>query len=194
MKMGKHIIGQHKIKIPKIAEMKIPAQPDLRVCKWFRKAAHGDRYALRRFYLLTNAAAYGYVCSVLRDGKAAETILIQAYRMLFCGKMDFTQPAMPLLDFFQTLYVMAQGQADKQRDPYYVNALSFDRISDSTDRILLQTAFEVLPTVHLQILLLTSCCPVSMEELSRLFHMQPEEIRMTRETAVRRLLPYLDEE
>ncbi|MDO4338253.1 MAG: hypothetical protein Q4C91_09230 [Eubacteriales bacterium] len=194
MKIGKHIIGQHKIKTPKIAEVKIPPQPDIRVCKWFQKAAHGDRYALRRVYLLTNAAAYGYAYSVLRDGKAAETIVIQAYRTLSCGKMDFTQPTMPLFDFFQTLYVMAQGQADKQRNTYYVNALSFDRISDPTDRILLQTAFEVLPTLHLQILLLTCCCPVSMEELCLLFRMQPEEIRRTREAAVRRLLLYLDEE
>lgn len=122
--------------------------------------ANGDKNALAKLYELTKTAVFGFALSILRDRYDAEDILHDTYVTLYNAATEYRPMGKPMawiLTITRNLCLMKlrkDKRNESQPEDTWEPPDPRDRITSSTDRIVLETAMETLSDEERQIVML----------------------------------------
>lgn len=140
----------------------------------FEKIGEGDKDAFCCLYCQTKSVVYAYSLSILHNQMDAEDAMQETY-LKIRGAAHLYQPqGKPLgwiLTITRNICLMKYRQQKRQ---FYCpkeelkDAIDFGRITDREDRIVLETAFEVLSKEECQIIVLHAVSGMKHREISSL--------------------------
>lgn len=140
----------------------------------FRKIGEGDKNAFCVLYCQTKSAVYAYALSVLHNQMDAEDTMQETY-LKIRGAAHLYQPqGKPLawiLTITRNICLMKYRQQKRQffcSEEELKDVVDFGQITDREDRIVLETAFEVLSKEECQIIVLHAVSGMKHREISDL--------------------------
>ncbi len=140
----------------------------------FRKIGEGDKNAFCVLYCQTKSAVYAYALSILHNQMDAEDTMQETY-LKIRGAAHLYQPqGKPLawiLTITRNICLMKYRQQKRQfscPEEELKDAIDFGHITDREDRIVLETAFEVLSKEECQIIVLHAVSGMKHREISEL--------------------------
>ena len=140
--------GNHKFKEIKIEE------------SIFKKIAENDRAAFERFYHLTERCLYAYALSLLKNHEDAMDVLQETYLKIRGAAHLYKPMGKPMAWVFTITrnLAMSKLRLNHKIDNISVedmeNDLSFSYVTDNEDKLVLQTALNILNIEERQIILL----------------------------------------
>lgn len=140
----------------------------------FRKIGEGDKNAFCVLYCQTKSAVYAYALSFLHNQMDAEDTMQETY-LKIRGAAHLYQPqGKPLawiLTITRNICLMKYRQQKRQffcLEEELKDVVDFGQITDREDRIVLETAFEVLSKEECQIIVLHAVSGMKHREISDL--------------------------
>lgn len=140
----------------------------------FEKIGAGDKNAFCVLYCQTKSAVYAYALSILHNQADAEDAMQETY-LKVRGAAHLYQPqGKPLawiLTITRNICLMKYRQQKRQffcPEEELKEAIDFGQITDREDRIVLETAFEVLSKEECQIIVLHAVSGMKHREIAEL--------------------------
>lgn len=140
----------------------------------FEKIGKEDKDAFCELYCQTKSAVYAYSLSILHNQMDAEDVMQETY-LKIRGAAHLYQPqGKPLawiLTITRNLCLMKYRQQKRQfpcPEEELKESIDFGQITDSEDRMVLETAFEVLSKDECQIIVLHAVSGMKHREISEL--------------------------
>lgn len=140
----------------------------------FQKIGDGNKDAFCRLYSQTKSAVYAYSLSILHNQMDAEDAMQETY-LKIRGAAHLYQPqGKPLgwiLTITRNICLMKYRQQKRQfycPEEELKDAVDFGQITDREDRIVLETAFQVLSDEECRIIVLHAVSGMKHREISEL--------------------------
>lgn len=143
----------------------------------FNRIGQGEKEAFCKLYGQTCNAVYTYALSLLHNQQDAEDVMQETYLKIHSAAHLYTPMGKPMawiLTIARNICMMKFRQLkhssviplEKIREE-----LDFSQIEDSEDRIVLETAFQVLSREECQIIVLHAVSGLKHREISELLHL-----------------------
>ena len=135
--------------------------------------AEGESEAFRRLYELTWPAVYAYALTFLRSREDAQDIAQDTFVKIRCAAHLYTPQGKPMawiLTIARNLCLMKLRQDRRAADisPALADgAITFDTVSETEDKIVLEAAFKVLSGDEARIILLHAVSGMKHREISQ---------------------------
>lgn len=143
----------------------------------FSKIGAGDQNAFCTLYCQTKSAVYAYSLSILHNQIDAEDAMQETYLKIRGAAHLYQMQGKPLawiLTITRNICLMKYRQQRRQftcPEEELKEAIDFGQITDREDRIVLETAFEVLSKEECQIIVLHAVSGMKHREISALLDM-----------------------
>lgn len=140
----------------------------------FRKIGEGDKNAFCTLYCQTKSAVYAYALSILHNQMDAEDAMQETYLKIRGAAHLYQSQGKPLawiLTITRNICLMKYRQQKRQfscPEEELKDVVDFGQITDREDRIVLETAFEVLSKEECQIIVLHAVSGMKHREISEL--------------------------
>lgn len=165
----------------------------------FYKISVGDKAAFCELYAKTGNAVYSYALSLLRNPEDAEDAMQETYLKIRSAAHLYTPMGKPMAWIFtiaKNICLM------KYRQQKHRTVIPFEeiqetpdcsQIQDREDRIVLETAFEILSREECQVIILHAVAGLKHREISDLLHLSLSAVLSKYNRGIKKLRHQLEE-
>jgi len=138
------------------------------------RIAAGEKQALETLYMETKTAVYGFVLSIVRNPHTAEDIMQETYVKIYVSAEGYEPRGKPMawiLTIARNLSMMKLREKSSKHislEQDWSDAKSDDGVERSLDRIVLETAMNILSEDERQIITLHDVAGMKHREISKI--------------------------
>lgn len=158
----------------------------------------GDKKALEKLFTLTKSSVYGFALSISKNPENAEDIMQDTYIKLFYNAHTYIPQGKPLawiLTITRNLALMNIRKNSKFDDiEKLAEPKTEDFSDDSIDKIILNTALDILSEEEREIIVLYSVSGLKHKEIAQLLALPLSTVLSKYHRSLKKLKKYLKEE
>lgn len=162
------------------------------------RLADGDGDAFHDLYRQTSGAVYGFALSILKNRHDAEDVMHDAFIKLYHGAVSYIPRGKPMAWIMTIVKNLSYNKlkSGKVCDDIseYENLASADGSENAVDRMVLETAMQILSFEERQIVILHALTGMKHREIAELLDIPTGTILSKYNRAIRKVREELEEE
>lgn len=166
---------------------------------YFYRIGEGEKEAFCRLYEQTCNAVFSYALSVLRNREDAEDAMQETYLKIRAAAHLYKPMGKPMAWILTITRNVCLMKFRQQKRGFAVpleevqEHIDCSRIEDREDRIVLETAFQVLPQEECQIIMLHAVAGLKHREISEMLHLPLSTVLSKYNRGIKKLRGQLEE-